>query len=549
MFDSSAVETEAIRPVSPKRSFPRALLLVLLSLVFLCGLVGIVAAAGFAGAQAGQQEALMRQTATVAAHIIDRFEKGNQQLRSGNYVLAEANFEEILRYQPENYGVRNLAATAIAAQTPTPVPPTPTPTPAITDKGKLLSLAQAASARADWATVINLTAELIDLDPAYERATVEDLRYDALVTRGLERIRGDAIEQGIYDLDQAALIQPLSDRVLGEKQVAAAYQNALYYIGADWDRAIALLEEVYKLSPQYRDVARRLLTAYSDAGDAYAAAQNWCPAAEKYKRAIEVNNTTRTQQKLSDAELKCLTATPAGSSIGGTPGTSTTIFNSAGISGRLLFSQFDPNTNQYRYFVYDSASSTAYETGSGAGPNFRPSVSPDGTRMTYGLFQDGAWKVIVAGSGGANAQVLTNGNYPAWGPGYIAYQTCTDQCGIHLINPDQPSDVRRLTTSANDINMQWSPLGDKMVYMSNNGGSWEIYTVTPAGGFQQLTGFGATSAAPVFSPDGSRVAFISNRSGNWGVWIMNADGSNPTQLIDLGSQFPSWQSEKLAWVP
>jgi tetratricopeptide (TPR) repeat protein len=549
MFDSSAAETEPIRPIVPPkraRTFPRTLLFVLLGLLFVCGLIGMVGVAGFAGAQAGQQQALIRQTSTVAAYVIDRFDKGNQQLREGNYELAQANFEEILRYQPDNYGVRDLAATAIAAQTPTAVPPTLTPTPVITDKGRLLTLAQTAAEQEDWDTVIALTNELIDLDASYQRETVSDLRYDALLARGTARIRSDAIEQGIYDLDLAAQIRALPDRIAGEKRLAAAYQNALYYVGADWERAIDLLEEVYNASPQYRDVATRLLGAYVDAGDAYSAAGNPCAAARQYTRAVQFSKTPRLEQKQRDADLACLTAPSA---ISGTVSTSTTIFNTASISGRLLYSRFDPNTNQYRYFIYDSASSTAFDTGGGQQPDIRPSSSPDGARITYQLFQDDGWKVIVANSGGTNVQILTNGTSPAWGPGYIAYQSCTDQCGIHLINPDNPSDVRRLTSSANDINMQWSPAGDRIIYMSNNSGSWEIYTVTPSGGFQQLTGFGATSAAPTFSPDGTRIAFISNRDGNWGLWIMNVDGSNTTKLIDLGAQFPSWQLEKLSWLP
>ena len=170
----------------------------------------------------------------------------------------------------------------------------------------------------------------------------------------------------------------------------------------------------------------------------------------------------------------------------------------------MLFSKFDAATNQYHYFNYDSASATAADTGGGPQPGFHSSTAPDGTRVTYPLFQDDAWKVIVANNDGSAPKAIADGTYPAWGPtGLIAYQGCTDQCGIHLLNPDLPGSTRRLTTNANDINMQWSPSGDKIIYMSNAGGSWEIYTVTPTASFQQLTGFGATSGAPVFSPDGT----------------------------------------------
>ena len=556
-----AAETETIRIPRPrKRRFPRVLLIILLAGIFVCSLAAMIGAAGFAGVQAGRQEALIRQTSTVAAYVFDRLQKGNQLLKDRNFVLAQANFEEILKYEPDNTGVRQLAATAIALQTPTAVPsPTPatTPTPVVVDKGKLLGLAQAASTQEHWDAVINLTSELIDLDPGYEKGTIDDLRYTALVTRGLKRVRGDAIEQGIYDLDQAATIKPLDSAAQGEKRVAGAYQNALNYVGADWEQAIALLQAVYRLAPRYRDVAQRLATAYRDAGNDYAAALDWCPAAKMYARGVQFSSTSQLEAKQKDADLKCLTATPVGAtgisgtaSLGNGLGVSTTIFNTAGVTGRLQFSRFDPATNQYRYFVYDSASATAYDTGGGPQPAPHASTGPDGTRITYQVLQDGAWKVIVANSDGSSPQTIGDGTYPVWGPaGLIAYQTCSDQCGIHLINPDQPGSARRLTTSPSDIDMRWSPSGDKLVYTSNAGGSWEIYTVTTAGGFQKLTGFGVICGAPTFSPDGARVAFISNRDGNWAVWVMNADGNNASKFIDLGSQFPDWQGEKLVWSP
>lgn len=545
-----ADDTEALVASSPplpvRRRASRILLFILLGLTLACALAAIGAGAGFAGAQAGQREAQLRSTATVSASLVDRLNKGNQFLREGNYALAEANFAYILQYQPDNYGVRDLMATAIVAQTPTP---TPTPTPVVTDKNELLRLLNASADKEDWGAVISLADQLIALDDDFEREAVSDLKYQALVARGVNLLNEDEIERGLYDLDQAALIRPLSDRVEGERRLAASYQNALYYSGADWDRSISLLEELYKAAPGYRDVGRRLIEAYTLAGDAYASVQNWCPAAKKYTGAVALNPSERLEQKRRDADTFCLTATPVG--ITGTVGASTTIFNTANVSGRLLYSQFDPVTSQYRYNLYDSNSSTSFQTGSGSQPLYRPSVSPDGTRTTYSLFQDGAAKVVIARADGSGAPiVITNGTYPVWGPNsYIAYQGCTDQCGIHIINPDNPGDMRRLTSSASDINPRWSPSGDRIIYSSNFGGSWEIYTVSPTGQFQQLTGLGATSGAPVFSPDGSRVAFISNRDGNWGVYVMHADGSNAIKLIDLGPQHPSWQSEQLIWTP
>lgn len=544
----SPSRTGAIESAARQRRIGRTVLLAALAALFACGLLGMVAVAGLAGAQAGQREAAARATATVAASLLDRLQKANDLMREGKYALAEANYAYILQYQPENYGVRNLIVTAIAAQTPTPPPLTPTPTPFIVDKRLIFEDLVAAGEERDWDSVIRLADQLIALDSDFEAATVGDLRYRALVERGLSRLRAGQIESGLYDLDRAAAIRPLSDRVEGERRLAAAYQSAIYYFGADWEKSITQLERLYESAPGYRDVGAKLLEAYLRAGDAYAGAGDWCAAAKKYERAAQFSQNPSLAEKQRDADAHCLTASVGNG--GANVGASTAIPNTAGITGRLFYSQFDPATYQYRYNVYDGAAAQAYQIGTGPQPSYRASISPDRARMVYSIYQDG-WKVVISPADGSGAPtILTSGSYPVWGPnGLIAYQACTDQCGIHVIDPDQPSNVRRLTTSSGDINMQWSPSGDKLVYMSNFPGSWEIFTVSLSGMFQQLTGFGANSGAPTFSPDGMRIAFISNRDGgNWAIWIMNADGSNLVKLIELGSQHPYWQVEQLLWL-
>ena len=43
-------------------------------------------------------------------------------------------------------------------------------------------------------------------------------------------------------------------------------------------------------------------------------------------------------------------------------------------------------------------------------------------------------------------------------------------------------------------------------------------------------------------PDGSKIAFVSDRDGNYDIFVMDADGSNPTNLTNSPADdvMPAW---------
>ena len=76
----------------------------------------------------------------------------------------------------------------------------------------------------------------------------------------------------------------------------------------------------------------------------------------------------------------------------------------------------------------------------------------------------------------------------------------------------------------------------------------QVFKIRPNGeGLEQLTHVAADQAAgsPDWSPDGQRIAFESNVSGSYQLWVMNADGSDQTQITDN----PRFENFQPSWSP
>jgi Tol biopolymer transport system component len=90
------------------------------------------------------------------------------------------------------------------------------------------------------------------------------------------------------------------------------------------------------------------------------------------------------------------------------------------------------------------------------------------------------------------------------------------------------TDVRRITfEGAYNASPNWSPRGDKIVFVSQVRGLFKIATVNPDGSdFRLLTNGRGNDENPSWSPSGRQIVFSSNREGRSGIYIMNADGTD-----------------------
>jgi TolB protein len=94
--------------------------------------------------------------------------------------------------------------------------------------------------------------------------------------------------------------------------------------------------------------------------------------------------------------------------------------------------------------------------------------------------------------------------------------------------------------------------GGRLVFMSRETGSWEVFVI-PNGGGEPLNlsqGPNSQDGLGTFSPDGKKLAFVSNRGGGWAIWVVNLDGSGLAKLMPLpGQPTAPWYDENLSWGP
>jgi len=106
--------------------------------------------------------------------------------------------------------------------------------------------------------------------------------------------------------------------------------------------------------------------------------------------------------------------------------------------------------------------------------------------------------------------------------------------------------VRTLYTSSSVIRTPRAFGSDeKIVFALANENGVDICVLDAANGgvLENLTNGDGSNTHPNWSPDGSRITYASNAGGNWDIWIMNADGSektNLTQTADWDEYNPSW---------
>jgi Tol biopolymer transport system component/serine/threonine protein kinase len=158
-----------------------------------------------------------------------------------------------------------------------------------------------------------------------------------------------------------------------------------------------------------------------------------------------------------------------------------------------------------------------------------PAFSPDGERIAFRSEREGGGIFLMGATGESVKRLSDFGYNPAWSPDGKEI-ACADEGPVDPAIRNNPNSrvwavsvatgERRQVTKVDAIQPNWSPHGNRIAYGGRrNAAQRDVWTI-PAGGGEptEVTNDPATEGSPVWSPDGKYLYFASDRAGSMNLW-------------------------------
>jgi hypothetical protein len=181
-----------------------------------------------------------------------------------------------------------------------------------------------------------------------------------------------------------------------------------------------------------------------------------------------------------------------------------------------------------------------------------PAWSPDGSKIAFVSYHEGAIKIYVMNADGSNLTRLTSNAlaelHPTWSPdgARIAFSGNLDGNSDLYVMKADGTNLVQLTNTVDEAESEpaWSPDGSRIAFRSDRADRpIEIYVMNTDGtGVVRLTNNQVNDFDPAWSPDGTKLAFTSG-SYQYDIYVMNADGTNPVRITSVGASEPTWSPD------
>jgi Tol biopolymer transport system component len=163
-----------------------------------------------------------------------------------------------------------------------------------------------------------------------------------------------------------------------------------------------------------------------------------------------------------------------------------------------------------------------------------PALSHDGSRIAFRSERGGGGLFVMESTGENPTRIAPRGHLPAWSPGGKSIVYCDETFNVpsergppasrlHVI--DLASGDQRDLQTGDAIQPSWSPHGYRIAYWSMvHGSQRDIWTVGAEGTKPlAVTDDTALDWNPVWSPSGEELYFISDRGGSMNLWRVRID--------------------------
>jgi Tol biopolymer transport system component/DNA-binding winged helix-turn-helix (wHTH) protein len=180
--------------------------------------------------------------------------------------------------------------------------------------------------------------------------------------------------------------------------------------------------------------------------------------------------------------------------------------------------------------------------------------TPDGREIVFSANAKGPFRLWRVRAGGGQPEPVPIMGYNATNPviaplgGALAYTESFTNINIwrYRMGSDAPPE-KLIASTRNQHSPQFSPNGDRIVFVSDRSGSEELWLSGKDGNQPtQLTSIdGISTGSPRWSPDGKWIAFDSRPQQNADIFLISPEGGTPRRLTSEPSRelLPSWSRD------